>query len=288
MSNNRLKIIECPRDAMQGLKDFIPTETKAAYINQLLKVGFDTLDMGSFVSPKAIPQLRDTADVIKQLDLRDTISKLLVIVANKRGAEDAVEFDEINYLGFPFSISATFQQRNINSSIEESLSRLEAVLETAYKKDKKVVTYFSMAFGNPYDDPWSAEIVAEWAHRLVDEYGVKILSMSDTIGSSSPETIQWIFSHIIPKFPDVEIGAHLHTTRDKWEEKIHASIENGCKRFDSAIKGYGGCPMAKDDLTGNMPTENLISYLNRNKISHGLNEEEFANSLEMALNVFPQ
>lgn len=287
MSNNRVKIIECPRDAMQGLKDFIPTETKAAYINQLLKVGYDTLDMGSFVSPKAIPQLQDTADVIKLLDFRDTISKLLVIVANKRGAEAAVEFDEITYLGFPFSISATFQQRNINSTIEESLARLESVIETADRRNKEVVTYFSMAFGNPYDDPWSAEIVAEWAHKLVDNYGVKILSMSDTIGSSSPETIKWIFSHLIPKFPDVEIGAHLHTTPDKWEEKIHASIENNCRRFDSAIKGYGGCPMAKDDLTGNMPTEHLISYLNQHNIEHGLNLDEFEKSMEMALRIFP-
>lgn len=287
MSNNRVKIIECPRDAMQGLKDFIPTETKAAYINQLLKVGFDTLDMGSFVSPKAIPQLRDTAEVIKLLNLKDTISKLLVIVANKRGAEAAVEFDEITYLGFPFSISATFQQRNINSTIEESLARLESVLETADRRNKEVVTYFSMAFGNPYDDPWSAEIVAEWADKLVNKYGVKTLSMSDTIGSSSPETIKWIFSHLIPKFPEVEIGAHLHTTPDKWEEKVHASIENNCRRFDSAIKGYGGCPMAKDDLTGNMPTEHLIDYLNRHNIEHGLNLDEFQRSMEMALKIFP-
>ncbi|MCB9189752.1 MAG: hydroxymethylglutaryl-CoA lyase [Flavobacteriales bacterium] len=287
MSEKRIKIIECPRDAMQGLTDFIPTKTKAAYINQLLKVGFDTLDMGSFVSPKAIPQLQDTAEVIKLLDLKDTISKLLVIVANKRGAESAVEFDEITYLGFPFSISATFQQRNINSTIEESLSRLDEVMSTASRRNKELVTYFSMAFGNPYDDPWSAEIVAEWANKLVNTYGVKILSMSDTIGSSSPETIQWIFSHLIPNFPEVEIGAHLHTTPDKWEEKIHSSIENGCQRFDSAIKGYGGCPMAKDDLTGNMPTENLISYLNKNNIIHGLNESEFAKSMELALSVFP-
>lgn len=287
MKNDRIKIIECPRDAMQGLHDYIPAETKAKYINQLLKVGFDTLDMGSFVSPKAIPQLRDTADVIKLLDLKDSISKLLVIVANQRGAKAAVEFDEITYLGFPFSISATFQQRNINSTIEESLNRLESVLETADKHNKEVVTYFSMAFGNPYDDPWSAEIVAEWADKLVNDYKVKILSMSDTIGSSSPETIQWIFSHLIPNFPDVEIGAHLHTTPDKWEEKIHTAVNNNCVRFDSAIKGYGGCPMAKDDLTGNMPTEHLLSYLNKHNLNHGLNEDEFAKSMEMALEIFP-
>jgi hydroxymethylglutaryl-CoA lyase len=287
MKKNRIKIIECPRDAMQGLHDYIPATTKAAYINELLKVGFDTLDMGSFVSPKAIPQLRDTAEVLSKLDLRDTISKLLVIVANKRGAQDAVKFDEITYLGFPFSISATFQKRNINSSIEESLERLQDVQELCIKHNKQMVTYFSMAFGNPYDDPWSAEIVAEWADKLVNQYGVKILSMSDTIGSSSPKTIEWIFKELIPAFPGVEIGAHLHTTPDKWEEKIHTSILNNCVRFDSAIKGYGGCPMAKDDLTGNMPTENLITYLNKHNIEHGLNEEAFAKCMLMADNVFP-
>lgn len=287
MSKERVKIIECPRDAMQGLHDYIPAFEKASYINELLKVGFDTLDMGSFVSPKAIPQLRDTTEVIKLLDLRDTISKLLVIVANKRGAQAAVEFDEITYLGFPFSVSATFQQRNINSSIEESLARLQDVQELCVKNDKQMVTYFSMAFGNPYDDPWSAEIVAEWADKLVNNYGVKILSMSDTIGSSSPKTIEWIFKELIPAFPDVEIGAHLHTTPDKWEEKIHTSITNNCLRFDSAIKGYGGCPMAKDDLTGNMPTENLISYLNNHNIEHGLNEVAFANCMRMADSIFP-
>ncbi len=288
MEKNSVKIIECPRDAMQGLHDYIPAATKAAYINELLTVGFDTLDMGSFVSPKAIPQLRDTAEVIRLLDLRDTISKLLVIVANKRGAQDAVQFDEISYLGFPFSISATFQQRNINSTIEESLERLQDVQELCLKHNKHMVTYFSMAFGNPYDDPWSAEIVAEWADKLINNYGVKILSMSDTIGSSSPKTIEWIFKELIPAFPNVEIGAHLHTTPDKWEEKIHTAILNNCVRFDSAIKGYGGCPMAKDDLTGNMPTENLISYLNKHNIEHGLNEEAFYKCLQMADNVFPK
>jgi hydroxymethylglutaryl-CoA lyase len=287
MKADRIKIIECPRDAMQGLHDYIPAEKKAKYINSLLKVGFDTLDMGSFVSPKAIPQLRDTAEVIKLLDLRDTVSKLLVITANKRGAEEAVKFEEINYLGFPFSISATFQQRNINSTIEESLERLQDVQELCGKHNKQMVTYFSMAFGNPYDDPWNAEIVAQWADKLVSQYGIKILSMSDTIGSSSPETIEWIFKELIPNFPAVEIGAHLHTTPEKWEEKIHASVINGCKRFDSAIKGYGGCPMAKDDLTGNMPTENLISYLNNNNIPHGLNELAFADSMLMSNEIFP-
>ncbi len=287
MKTDRIKIVECPRDAMQGLHDYIPAETKSKYINALLKVGFDTLDMGSFVSPKAIPQLRDTAEVIRQLDLRDTVSKLLVIVANQRGAKAAVEYDEITYLGFPFSISATFQQRNINSTIEQSLERLQDVQELCLQHNKKMVTYFSMAFGNPYDDPWNAEIVTKWADKLVNEYGVKILSMSDTIGSSSPKTIEWIFKELIPAFPNVEIGAHLHTTPDKWEEKIHTSIQNNCKRFDSAIKGYGGCPMAKDDLTGNMPTENLISYLEKSNLPHGLNMVEFNNCMELANTIFP-
>lgn len=285
--DRKVKIIECPRDAMQGLHDFIPTEDKVRYINALLKVGFDTLDMGSFVSPKAIPQLQDTSEVIKSIDLRDSVSKLLVIVANQRGATDAVAYDEISYLGFPFSISQTFQQRNINSTIEESLEKLQEVQEVCGKHNKKMVTYFSMAFGNPYDDPWNAEIVAEWAEKLVTQYGVSILSMSDTIGSSSPETIKWIFENLIDKFPNVEIGAHLHTTQDKWEEKIHAAIQNKCIRFDSAIKGYGGCPMAKDDLTGNMPTENLIGYLNRNNIPHGLNESAFFDCMQMADEIFP-
>jgi hydroxymethylglutaryl-CoA lyase len=288
MNKSKVKIIECPRDAMQGLHDFIPTQTKADYINALLKVGFDTLDMGSFVSPKAIPQLRDTAEVLAKLDLRDTKSKLLVITANKRGAEAAVQFDEIDYLGFPFSISSTFQQRNINSTIEQSLDRLKEVQELCVKHNKKMVTYFSMAFGNPYNDAWSAEIVSDWTEKLVKEVGVEILSMSDTIGSSTPATIEWIFDKVIKDFPDVEIGAHLHTTPDKWEEKIASSYANNCLRFDSAIKGYGGCPMATDDLTGNMPTEHLIKYFNDNNIEHGLDEEEFAECMLMSNNVFPQ
>jgi hydroxymethylglutaryl-CoA lyase len=290
MENKPIKLIECPRDAMQGLHDYIPVDVKVNYINQLLKVNFDTLDMGSFVSPKSIPQLKDTALVLSKIDVSNSKSKLLVIVANKRGAEEAVKYDTINYLGFPFSISPTFQQRNINSTIEESLKRLEAVNNLCIKNNKELVTYFSMAFGNPYKDEWSAEIVAKWANTLVDQYGVKILSMSDTIGTSNPDTIQYIFSELNKNFKGkgVEIGAHLHTTPEKWEEKIHAAIENGCIRFDSAIKGYGGCPMAKDDLTGNMPTENLISYLNSHSIPHGLNEEAFKEALLMADQVFPK
>jgi len=290
MSTSTITLIECPRDAMQGLHDYIPVATKVKYINQLLKVNFDTLDMGSFVSPKSIPQLKDTAQVLSKIDVSNSKSKLLVIVANKRGAEEAVKYDSINYLGFPFSISPTFQQRNINSTIEESLKRLEAVNNLCSKNNKELVTYFSMAFGNPYKDEWSAEIVANWADKLVNEYGVKILSMSDTIGTSTPETIHYIFSELAKNFKgkNVEIGAHLHTTPDKWEEKIHSAIESGCVRFDSAIKGYGGCPMAKDDLTGNMPTENIISYLNKNNIQHGLNEDAFFEAMRMTDEVFPK
>ncbi len=281
-----VKLIECPRDAMQGLHDFIPTEVKAAYINQLLKVGFDTIDFGSFVSPKAIPQLKDTAQVLNQLDLSATSSKLLAIVANHRGASDACEFEEINYLGFPFSISETFQQRNTNSSIQESLKRVEDIQSLCVNKNKELVVYISMAFGNPYGDAWNSEIVIEWTKKL-SELGVKTIALSDTIGVSNPENINYLFSNIIPAFNTIEIGAHLHTTPDTWQEKIEAAYQNGCRRFDGAIKGFGGCPMAKDDLTGNMPTENLVQYFNQNNINTGLNQDEFNKSLVKALEVFP-
>lgn len=281
-----VKIIECPRDAMQGLHDFIPTETKANYINQLLKVGFDTIDFGSFVSPKAIPQMRDTADVLSKLDLSTTKSKLLAIIANQRGAEDAVKFDEIQYLGFPFSISETFQQRNTNSSIQESLIRVADIQNLCAQNKKELVVYISMAFGNPYGDDWSSEIVIEWTKKLSD-LGVKIIALSDTIGVSNKENISYLFGNIIPEFKDVEIGAHLHTTPDTWREKIEAAYQNGCRRFDGAIKGFGGCPMAKDDLTGNMPTENMISYFNEQNIGISLNMNEFNSSLIKSLEVFP-
>lgn len=282
-----MKIIECPRDAMQGLHDYIPAEVKAKYINKLLEVGFDTIDFGSFVSPKAIPQLRDTAEVLDQLNLDGTSSKLLAIVANHRGAKDACNFEEIDYLGFPFSISETFQQKNINSTIAESFKRLEAVRNECFKHNKKLVVYFSMAFGNPYGDEWSPHIVAHWAERLLRDLGIKILSLSDTIGSSNPENIKFLFEKLIPEFPEVEIGAHLHTTPDSWEEKIHSAYQAGCRRFDSAIKGYGGCPMAKDDLTGNMATENLLLYLKEHNIATGLNMTHFHESMVEAENVFP-
>jgi len=282
-----MKLIECPRDAMQGLHDYLSVEDKVRYINAILKVGFDTIDAGSFVSPKAIPQLKDTAEVLSKLDMSSTKSKLLVITANKRGAEEAVQFDEVSYLGFPFSISETFQKRNINSTIEDSLRRLDNVQNLCVKNNKKLVTYFSMAFGNPYGDEWSPEIVANWVGKLIQESGVNVLSLSDTIGTSNPDSIKWLFEYVIPNFPEVEIGAHLHTTPDTWKEKIAAAIQSGCKRFDGAIKGFGGCPMATDDLTGNMATENIISYLNENNMDHGLDEKAFSDALMMSLEIFP-
>lgn len=281
-----MKLIECPRDAMQGIHEFIPTEKKVAYINSLLKVGFDTIDFGSFVSPKAIPQLRDTAQVLDQLDLNNTTSKLLAIIANVRGAQDAVEFDEINYLGFPFSISETFQQRNTNASIAESLIRVEEIQDLCVRNNKELVVYISMAFGNPYGDEWSSDVAIAWTKRLAG-LGIKIIALSDTIGVSNPENISFLFSKVVPEFPRIEIGAHLHTTPDTWEEKVHAAYSNGCKRFDSVIKGFGGCPMATDKLTGNMPTEKLLSYFDKHKIATGINEQAFNESLLLAGTTFP-
>jgi len=281
-----VKLIECPRDAMQGLHDFIPTKIKANYINQLLKVGFDTIDFGSFVSPKAIPQLKDTAAVLAQLDFTTTNSKLLAIIANQRGAVDACHFEEINYLGFPFSISETFQQRNTNSSIIESLSRVEDIQSMCINHNKELVVYISMAFGNPYGDIWNSDIVIEWTQKLA-ELGIKTIALSDTVGVSNKENISYLFSNIVPEFPELEIGAHLHTTPDSWEEKVDAAYKNGCRRFDGAIKGFGGCPMAADDLTGNMATEHLIQYLDKNQIENGIDGNEFNNSMLKAIEVFP-
>jgi len=281
-----VKLIECPRDAMQGLHDFIPTVTKATYINQLLKVGFDTIDFGSFVSPKAIPQLKDTAEVLNQLDLSNTKSKLLSIVANQRGAVDACNFEEINYLGFPFSISETFQQRNTNSSIEESLIRVSDIQNLCSKNNKKLVVYISMAFGNPYGDLWNSDIVIEWTKKLTG-LGVETIALSDTTGVSNPENISYLFSNTIPEFKNIEIGAHLHTTPDTWSEKVNAACNSGCMRFDGAIKGFGGCPMATDDLTGNMATEKLIQYFKKNNIETGLNQNEFNQSMIDAIKIFP-
>jgi len=284
--NKALKIIECPRDAMQGLHDFIPTKVKAAYINSLLKVGYDTIDFGSFVSPKAIPQMRDTADVLAQLDLSQTKSKLLAIVANLRGATDALQFEEIEYLGYPFSISETFQKRNTNSTIEESLQRVSEIQAKCLRKGKQLVIYISMGFGNPYGDPWNVDICQSWVDQL-SAMNIKYMALSDTIGVATPESISYLFSNLIPPYPDVEFGAHLHTRHDNWKPKVHAAFDNGCRRFDGAIKGFGGCPMAKDDLTGNMPTENLIDYFNHYEVEHGLDQEAFADSMTMSLKVFP-
>ncbi len=267
-----MKIIECPRDAMQGIKDIIPTEVKSKYINSLLNIGFDTIDFGSFVSPKAIPQMHDTAEVLKQLDLSTTKSKLLAIIANSRGAQDACSFDEIRYLGFPFSISETFQQRNTNSSIAESLVRVEEIQNLCVQHKKELVVYISMAFGNPYGDEWNSDIVINWTKKLSD-LGVKIIALSDTIGVSNRENISYLFSNIIPEFKNVEIGAHLHSTKEKAQEKIDAAYKSGCQRFDVAIHGFGGCPMAKDDLTGNLATEDLEQYFNINKIDLNLNTD---------------
>lgn len=285
-SMRKVKIIECPRDAMQGIKShFISTEKKALYINSLLRVGFDTIDFGSFVSPKAIPQMRDTADVLKKLDLTKTESKLLAIIANVRGAEDASVFEEIDYLGYPFSISENFQMRNTHKTIDESIKTLDTILNIADKTKKQVVAYLSMGFGNPYGDPWNVEIVGEWTEKLA-KMGVKILSLSDTIGSSSPEVITYLFSNLIPMYPNIEFGAHLHTTPDKWHEKIDAAYKSGCMRFDGAIKGYGGCPMAKDELTGNMPTEKLLSYFTEQKAETGLKPMSFESAYNKALEIF--
>jgi len=283
---NKVKIIECPRDAMQGIKShFISTEAKANYINSLLKVGFDTIDFGSFVSPKAIPQMRDTAAVLARLDLSQTTSKLLAIVANVRGANDAVQFEEIDYLGYPFSISENFQMRNTHKTIHQSIDALKEILTIANNANKEVVAYLSMGFGNPYGDPWNVEIVSEWTEKL-SGMGVKILSLSDTIGSSTPDVISHLFSNLIPIYPAIEFGAHLHTSPSLWHEKVHAAFHAGCKRFDGAIKGYGGCPMAKDELTGNMPTEKLISYFTEQKVVTGIKPMSFESAYNQALKIF--
>lgn len=286
MRTEELQLVECPRDAMQGLHTFIDTDKKAAYINQLLKCGFHTIDFGSFVSPKAIPQLRDTAEVLSKLNLSTTQSKLLAIVANVRGAEDAVKFDEIAYLGYPFSISETFQLRNTNATIAESLKRVEEMQSLCVNSKKELVVYISMAFGNPYGDAWNADVAIHWTKQLSD-LGIKVIALADTIGVSNPENIKYLFSNVIPEFPDVTIGAHLHTTPETWREKVEAAWNSGCRRFDSAVKGLGGCPMATDKLTGNMPTEKVLQFLNENNIKTGIDSIQFAESMLMAGNTFP-
>ena len=282
---DRLKIIECPRDAMQGIHDFIPTELKVSYINSLLQVGFDTVDFGSFVSPKAIPQLRDTATVLDGLNLDNTSTELLAIVANVRGAQDASHFEEISYLGYPFSISETFQQRNTKRSIARAWEDVQGIFDVASGAGKELVVYFSMGFGNPYEDPWSPEIVEEWAekfHRL----GVRTISLSDTIGAASSEDIEYLFKHLSERYPDIEFGAHFHSRPNRWREKIDAAYKSGCRRFDSAIKGYGGCPMADDELVGNIATENLLTYLDTTQSETGINVKAFGNSVLLSARVF--
>lgn len=272
---------------MQGIKNQIPTELKIEFINSLLKVGFDTIDFGSFVSPKAVPQMADTVKVLEGLDLTNTDSKLLAIVANTRGAEDACAFEQIDFLGYPFSISETFQQRNTNSSIEESLRRVEEIKNLVDKYKKKLVIYISMAFGNPYGDLWHADIAAEWASRLHHDLGIEILALSDTIGTSNGESITNLFSTLIPHLPNVTFGAHLHTTPFSWKEKMEAAYNAGCRRFDGAIKGFGGCPMAADDLTGNMATENIISFLDEVNAETNIDKELFSKSMAISSRVFP-
>lgn len=282
-----IKLIECPRDAMQGLSAFVPSDLKIKYINQLLKVGFDTIDFGSFVSPKAIPQMRDTAEVLAGLNLNNSKSKLLAIVANQRGATDASQFDEIAFFGYPFSVSETFQLRNTNATIEESLTRVEDIQEICLKSNKKLVLYLSMGFGNPYGDPWNVEIVGKWVERLAG-MGVGILALSDTIGIANPESISYLYSELIPEYPEVEFGAHFHTKPSEWQEKIDAAYRSGCLRFDSALKGYGGCPMAKDELTGNMATENLVFYFLDEGVGPPLDLSALIQAEQIAAEIFPR
>ncbi|ATA88578.1 hydroxymethylglutaryl-CoA lyase [Capnocytophaga stomatis] len=282
---NSVKIIECPRDAMQGFKNFIPTEKKIDYIQSLLNVGFDTIDFGSFVSPKAIPQMADTSQVLEKLDLSKTKSKLLAIVANQRGADEALSFQQIDYLGYPFSISENFQMRNTHKTIAESLITLDYIKNQTEKHGKELVVYLSMGFGNPYGDPWNEEIVEQWVEKLTQK-GVQIISLSDTVGSATGEVITNLFSYLIPKYPNVEFGAHFHTSVNNWFEKVDNAYKSGCLRFDGAIRGYGGCPMAKDELVGNMPTEKLISYFQKEKISTQLNLLAFESSYNEAMKIF--
>lgn len=282
--SNHVKVIECPRDAMQGIKQFIPTQQKVQYIQSLLRVGFDTIDFGSFVSPKAIPQMVDTAEVLAQLDLSKTTSKLLSIVANSRGAKAACQHPEIDYLGYPFSISENFQMRNTHKTIAQSVVTLQDILNQADAANKEVVVYISMGFGNPYGDPWNVDIVGQWTERL-SKMGVKIISLSDTVGASTADSITYLFSNLITHYNTIEFGAHLHTTPSRWFEKINAAYLSGCRRFDGAIQGFGGCPMAKDELTGNMPTEKVLSYLTSKK-ANSLSAMPFESAFNEASKIF--
>ena len=278
-------MVECPRDAMQGWKNIISTDTKVSYINSLLKVGFDTIDFGSFVSPKAIPQMADTAEVVQRLDLGSSKTKLLAIVANTRGAAEASAFDQISYLGFPFSISETFQQRNTNSSIEESLTRVEEIQNLCIKNGKELVVYISMGFGNPYGDPYDEDIVFEWVNKLV-ALDIKIISLADTVGLATPGQVYDITSYLVESLPGIEIGVHLHSTPANWKEKLGSAVKAGCKRFDGALKGIGGCPMADDDLVGNMDSEWMIKYFDELNLLPQLDKQALEESLRMAGEIF--
>ncbi len=282
-----VKLIECPRDAMQGWKQLIPTEKKVYYINSLLQVGFDTIDFGSFVSPKAIPQMADTKEVIRRLDLSKSKSKLLAIVANERGAQDAVAYDEISFLGFPFSISPTFQIRNTNSSMEESLARVEGIQDLCFKQGKLLVIYLSMGFGNPYGDDYNEEILLHWADEMAYR-GITIIALSDTVGVATAQQISFALNTLLPKYPHIEFGVHLHSTIENWHSKTAAAFEAGCKRFDGALKGIGGCPMANDDLVGNMNTEWMIEYFKSQNVLPQLNFEALQNSLTIAAELFDE
>jgi hydroxymethylglutaryl-CoA lyase len=282
----QVKLIECPRDAMQGISQFIETPQKVAYLNQLLRVGFHTLDFGSFVSPKAIPQMRDSSEVLSQLILDSVQTKLLAIVANTRGAQEACLHASIKYIGFPFSISETFQRRNTNSSILESIDMVKSMQELCVKSGKELIVYISMGFGNPYGDDWNAELVSFWVQQM-DALGVRIISLSDTIGLADAESISSVFKSLLSSYPHIEFGAHLHTNPNNWQEKIAAAWDSGCRRFDGAIMGLGGCPMAADSLTGNMATENIVAFLQSKSVYTGLNLTEFKASMDLAKKIFP-
>ena len=285
IKSKSIQLVECPRDAMQGWKDFIPTEKKVAYLNALLEVGFHTLDFGSFVSPKAIPQMADTTEVLKKLKIQNSKTKLLAIVANTRGAEDAVLYDEIHYLGFPFSISPTFQLRNTNSTQTESLFKIDEIQELCIKNKKTLVVYLSMAFGNPYEDEYNAELLMNWADEMAKRE-IEIISLADTVGVCTSEQIETALNKLIPKYPAIEFGVHLHSTNFNWKLKLQAALFNGCKRFDGALKGIGGCPMAQDDLVGNMDSEKMIQYFEEHQLLNNLNKEALAKSIVIANEIF--
>ena len=283
--NQSVKLIECPRDAMQGWTHFIPTEKKIAYINALLNVGFDTIDFGSFVSHKAIPQLADTAEVISKIEILNSKTKLLAIVANERGAGEAVVYDAIHYLGFPFSVSETFQKRNTNSTIAESLNRVEEIQNLCIKNHKELVVYLSMGFGNPYGDQYSEEIVFQWADKLA-AMDIGIISVADTVGLATAEQVGRVTKYLVDSLPGIEIGVHLHSTADNWKAKAEAALKAGCRRFDGSLKGIGGCPMADDVLVGNMDTEKMIPYFQETNLLNNINEEALHQCIRMAGELF--